>query len=105
LVAGGVGATGARDTTAVSVGTSTAKLLDRSERRTSVIFAHTHATAIVYIRQKSGATTTRDFPLFPRSYLIWNRKIGDDPRTEFHAISDTAATSVRVLEQVNPELL
>lgn len=87
----------------ISVGTTVVRLVASHEKRTAVGFANMHASAILYYSTDPGVTAANGFPVYPRTVRDLNIGLGDDPRTEFFAISDTAATPVAIVEQFKGE--
>jgi hypothetical protein len=81
----------------VSVGTTSTKLIGRSEGRSALLIANNHASAIIYVSDE-GDATTNDFPVFPKTALLLSLTEGVDVRKKICCISDTASTSVHVWE-------
>lgn len=87
----------------ISVGTTAVRLVPSHTKRTALGIANMHATAILYYSTDPGVTAANGFPIYPRTVRDLNIGLGDDPRTEFFAISDTAATPIAITEQYRGE--
>lgn len=82
-----------------TIGTTAARLVASHKKRTALGIANLHATGILYYSTDPGVTTANGFPIYPRTVRDLNIGLGDDPRTEYFAISDTVGTTVAITEQ------
>lgn len=80
-----------------TVGTGEVTLRAANPKRKSIIIYNNHATAKLYIGA-TGVTTGNAPPVVPGASLILDKGCSD----AIKAISDTASTDVRFLEEVNP---
>ena len=87
----------------ISVGTTAVRVVPSDKKRTALGIANLHSTAVLYYSTDPNVTTANGFPIHPKSIRDLNIGLGDNPKTEFFVISDTAATDVAVSEQYGPE--
>lgn len=78
------------------------KIAKVSRLRTSLVITNSHGAAIIYVEQSQGVNVNTGIPIYSRGSLVLSIADGDDPTKEVWCISDTAATSVRVLEGYPP---
>lgn len=83
----------------IVVGTSVVRLVAADPARTSVGFANTHTTAILYIGDSPEVTADNGFPIDPKTVTYFNTGLGDRPDAAWYGISDTATTPIRIIVQ------
>lgn len=81
-----------------SVGTSEVKIAAKSPTRTSLAIINHHATATIYIKFVKGVASTNGWPIRPYGSVSLSELLGDDPTQEVWCVSNTASTSVGVME-------
>lgn len=72
--------------------------MEPNDQRAALLLANPDATAILYISDEQGVTTTKGFPIFPKTYIQLDLSEGWDVRKKFYVICDIAGKTIRVME-------
>lgn len=82
-----------------TIGTTSTIVANISPKRTSLSIFNTHATAIVYIKEGRGASSTNGIPIYPKGNVsITELEDSLQVKEQYSAISDTASTVIVVFE-------
>lgn len=80
------------------VGTSAVRAVHSDNARTALGFANEHTSAVLYYGHTSQLSEGKGFPILPKTSMFFNKGFGDEPELEFWLVSDTADTSVKIME-------